>query len=85
MNTIGIEMTPAEKAAQRLRSRSMKQLLSEFVLTGILYDADPVLYKDIPTVRGWYMDELKRRDPVAYDDWVLLSGEDQDLYEFFNT
>lgn len=78
MKTYGIEMSPAEKAAAFLRNRPLKSLISEFIMTGVMNDPH------IPTVRGWYMDELKRRDPEAYDAWLDQDNStDESLYEFF--
>lgn len=73
----GIEMTPAEKAAQMLKGRSTKDLISEFILTGVMDDPH------IPTVRGWYMDELKRRNPKAFDEWLDGEARDEDLHRYF--
>ena len=74
-----LEMTPAEKASQMLRNRPLKSLIEEFIMTGWMNDPH------IPTVRGWYMDELKRRYPVAYDAWLDdPQCRDEDLYKYFN-
>ena len=77
MKTYGIEMTPAEKAAQMLRNRPLKALISEFIMTGAMNDPH------IPTVRGWYMDELERRNPEAYEAWLDSPARDEDLYKYF--
>lgn len=77
-NMMTLEMTPAEKASQMLRTRPTGSLISEFIMTGVLNDPH------IPTVRGWYMDELKRRDPEAYDAWLDdPQCRDEDLYKYF--
>lgn len=79
MTTYGIEMTPAEKAAQMLRMRSTSNLVQEFIMTGWMNDPH------IPTVRGWYMDELKRRDPEAYNAWLDDDRcTDESLREYFH-
>lgn len=31
--------------------------------------------EEAPTVRGWVIDELEKRNPVAFEEWVL-SNED---------
>lgn len=77
MKTYGIEMTPAEKAAQMLKNRPLKSLISEFILTGVMNDPH------IPTVRGWYMDELERRNPEAYEAWLEGPARDEDLPKYF--
>ena len=77
MKTYGIEMAPAEKAAQMLKNRPLKSLISEFIMTGVMNDPH------IPTVRGWYMDELERRNPEAYDAWLEGPARDEDLYKYF--
>lgn len=77
MNTYGIEMSPAEKAARLLKTRTTSQLISEFIMTGVMNDPH------IPTVRGWYMDEFERRNPEAYNAWLEGPARDEDLYRYF--
>lgn len=62
---------------EALKHVSTKQLIEIFVLTG-QEDAE-----DIPTVRGWIMDELKARNPEAFDKWLEDFNEDEDLYKYF--
>lgn len=63
-------MTSAEMTARnRLASRTLDQLLLDWELTEAL-----PMTPELPTVRGWIMDELRRRDPDAYDAWI----EDED-------
>lgn len=62
-------MTPAEKKARDLlASRTTKDLVEQFELTSKIktngYNAE------IPTVRGWIMDELEKRDADAFDKWI---------------
>lgn len=84
MNTYGIEMTTAEKVAAHMAARTTKQLIGDLIMSGIMMDADPEKYYDrMPTVRGWIMDELKRRDPVGYNDWIDNSADDNDAWAFF--
>ena len=73
-----LEMTPAEKAAQMMKNRPLKDLISEFILTGVMDDPH------IPTVRGWYMDELERRDPTAYEAWLDAYDTDESLTKYFH-
>ena len=64
-------MTSAEMTARnRLASRSLDQLLLDWELTEAL-----PMTPELPIVRGWIMDEFRRRDAVAYDAWI----EDDDL------
>ena len=64
-------MTNAEKNARaRLAARTSGQLLTDWDLTEVL-----PMTPELPIVRGWIMDEFKRRDPAAYDAWC----DDEDL------
>lgn len=42
----------------------MEQLITNFEITETLKGPD------VPTVRGWIMDELEKRDPEAFDKWL---------------
>ena len=75
--TMGISMTASEKAARMLKGRSMEQLISEFIMTGVMNDPN------IPRVRGWYMDEFQRRDPEAFERWLDGDAIDEDLGKYF--
>lgn len=62
-----------------LATMSTKQLIEQFVLTGNM-EYTP----ELPTVRGWYMDELERRDFDAFAAWLEQDApEDVDLYKFY--
>ena len=55
------------------------QLIEQFVLTGKM-EYTP----ELPTVRGWYMDELEERNPEAFAAWLDMDApEDEDLYKFY--
>lgn len=55
-------MTTAELKARKLISeRTTEQLVSDFELTDRINDVN------ISAVRGWIMDELEKRDSVAFD------------------
>lgn len=41
------------------------QLIESFEATDSRKDAE------IPTVRGWIMDELERRNPAAFEAWMM--------------
>lgn len=58
---------------------STKQIIEQFVMTGNM-EYTP----ELPTVRGWYMDELEARDPEAFNAWLDMDApEDEDLYKFY--
>jgi hypothetical protein len=42
----------------------MEKLIESFELTETRND------KEIPTVRGWMMDEMERRNPEAFEAWL---------------
>lgn len=52
------------KAVRMVAGRSTEQLVTMFEMTETM-DGE-----NIPTVRGWIMDELERRDPEAFDKWL---------------
>lgn len=61
-------MTPTEKAKSLLQQRTTQDLISDFILTGQMTG------NNIPTVRGWIMDELEARNCSAFSAWL-----DQDV------
>lgn len=61
-------MTAIEKAKALLKNRPTGVLIEDFILTGLSND------ENIPTVRGWIMDELEARNPDAFASWM-----DQDV------
>jgi len=77
-------MAIEEMARGKLADRPTKALIGDLVMSGILMDKNPAMYAEtMPTVRGWILDELRRRDEDAYWAWVEGCGEDQDAYRFF--
>ena len=59
-------MTRAEQMARDLISkRTTEQIVREFELTDYL---DVCI--ETANVRGWYMDELEKRDAEAFDKWI---------------
>lgn len=69
-------MTAAETTArQRIAAQNTAQLLDLFDFTEIMND------QNIPTVRGWIMDELEKRNPEAFDAW--MDSEDNTPRRFF--
>ena len=66
-----------QKAIDKLKTRTTGQLIDDFLHTNYL--SDPEIY----TVRGWIMDELERRNPVAYNTWLDLWVPDNQLHALF--
>lgn len=64
------------KAMNILKQRSTKQLLDLWEMTTT--NNSPY----IPTVRGWIMDELASRFPVAFDAWLDSDTDDAALREY---
>ena len=69
--------TITAKAAAVTKSMTTRQLIETFILTGAINSPD------IPTVRGWIMDELERRDAKAFDAWLDGDCEDASLWNYF--
>ena len=65
-----------DKAMGILKQRSTRQLLSLWEMTTT--NDSPY----IPTVRGWIMDELASRFPVAFDAWLDSDTDDAALREY---
>lgn len=53
-----------KKVAAVLAARSLSDLIRDFEITEGMRD------ENIPTVRGWLMDELERRNPKAFETWL---------------
>ena len=68
---------PEAIARMKLQMRPLKDLIRDFIITGAIHDPH------IPTVRGWIMDELERRNPEAYDAWLEGPARDEDLPKYF--
>lgn len=62
-------------AEQKIAAHKTEMLIEIMELT--LTDQRP----EVPTVRGWVMDELERRDPEAFAEW--LDSEDGSPRNFF--
>lgn len=52
------------RARELIAGRSTKDIVEQFELTEVIND------RHIPTVRGWLMDELMKRDPEAFEKWM---------------
>lgn len=68
-----------QQAAAKLARLSLAKLVEAFVLTN--GDDRP----EIPDVREMLMDELERRDPEAFERWMLCDDPDthQNVGRFF--
>ena len=70
-------MTALEKRAKNLiAGLTTSQLLDQWESASDI--ADP----NIPTVRGWLMDELEKRFPEQFDAWMDSDCRDEDLRKF---
>lgn len=73
-------MTALEKRAKNLiAGLTTSQLLDQWESTSDI--ADP----NIPTVRGWLMDELEKRFPEQFDAWMDSDCRDEELRKFIFT
>jgi len=80
----GIAMTAAEKARVFLAARDTRDLIHDLEMSGIMFDSNPAKFEHMPTVRGWILDELERRNPEAFNAWLEQDyPEDLDLLKFF--
>ena len=72
-------MTSAERMARaKVAARKTRYLVNDFILTGRINDPY------IPTVRGWIMDELEKRNPAAFESWLDDErNTDESLREYF--
>ena len=70
--------TPAD-VLHKLQTRSTRDLLRDFMLTEHMRD------RHIPTVRGWILDELERRNPEAMEAWLSQEAPlDRQLRTFYS-
>lgn len=64
-------------ARSMLQNSSLENLLDLWELTAALNGPQ------VPTVRGWLMDEIERRNPYGFDAWMDQDApEDQDLLRY---
>lgn len=69
-------MTAEQKAIKLIASRTTEQLIQTWELTSIAND------ENIPTVRGWIMNELEKRDPEGYNAWLESDADDMELSKY---
>lgn len=66
-----------EEMKELLSNATLAELLEEWELTSKINDPE------IATVRGWLMDELKSRNPEAFNAWLDQDEpHDEDLRTF---
>ena len=58
------------------RKMSTEKLVELFCLTTNMQD------ENIPTVRGWLMDEIEKRNPEGFDKWLDTDAEDATLGKY---
>ena len=71
-------MTAEQKARHLISLRSTNQLLADWELTEDITDPN------IATVRGWLMDELEKRNPKGFNEWLESEWlSDKELRNYF--
>ena len=77
-----------QAALIKLQCRKTKDLIRDFILTGIMIDAAHTTNKpydpNLPTVRGWLMDEIERRDPDGFERWMDSDLDDDALPQYIH-
>lgn len=61
---------------KQLKSMTTEKLCELFELTTNMND------ENIPTVRGWLMDEIAERNPEGFDKWLDTDAEDHTLRNY---
>ena len=68
------------KQENLLRTRTDKELLEGWKLI-----SSQPMTEEIPIVRGWYMDEIERRFPKEFDQWLESETcEDDEIIQLIN-
>ncbi len=74
----GKETTQAENlAVKMIANPDTERLLEQWELTEKINDPH------IPTVRGWLMDELEKRNPEGFEKWLDGEALDGELRTYF--
>ncbi len=61
-----------------LGSRTNKELIEGWEMVSKM-----PMSEEIPTIRGWYMEEIEKRFPEEYDNWLESETcEDLELREY---
>lgn len=61
---------------EALKKMSTEKLVELFCMTTNMSDAN------IPTVRGWLIDEIERRNPNAFEKWLYEDATDENLGKY---
>jgi len=70
-------MKAEERAKAMISKLSLEELLTQWELTSEIKN------ENIPTVRGWLMDELEKRNPEGYEAWLDSElAEDSELRNY---
>lgn len=70
-------MTRQEKEARELLSNAtLGDLFDQWDLTSIINDPE------IPTIRGWLMNEFEKRNPEGFNAWLDGDAEDSELKDY---
>ncbi len=70
-------MKAEERAKAMIGKLSLEDLLTQWELTSVVND------ENIPTVRGWLMEELEKRNPDGFNAWLDSDlAEDNDLRNY---
>ena len=73
----GLNMSKQENL---LRTRTDKELLEGWKLI-----SSQPMTEEIPIVRGWYMDEIERRFPKEFNQWLESETcEDDEIIQLIN-
>jgi len=77
-----------EIALIKLQARKTRDLCRDFALTGAMMDAAHAAGKswdpELPTVRGWIMDEIERRDPEGFERWLDSDASDAAIIRYIH-
>lgn len=70
-------MKAEERAKAMISKLPLDELLTQWELTSVIKD------ENIPTVRGWLMDELEKRNPDGFNAWLESDlAEDNELRNY---
>lgn len=72
------------KKAEAITKRVMKTLaaMTTEKLLELWEQTETMNDENIPTVRGWIMDEIEKRNPAAFDAWLEGDAEDASLRKY---
>ena len=68
--------TITKKVMKTLEAMKTERLLDLWEQTETMND------ENTPTVRGWIMDEIEKRNPEAFNEWLEGDAEDASLRKY---